>query len=271
MSNNAGLPAEAATNIVQDPAVGILMLESRFDRIVGDMGNAASWPFPVLYAVVPGATPARVVLEGARGLLPAFILAGRQLVEQGAGAIATTCGFLSIFQQELAGALAVPVATSSLMQVCWVQSMLAPGRRVGVISASAASLTPAHFAAVGAPPDTPVIGLEHGEELYQVLVAGTKDDLDPQLARHDVLRAGRELLARHPDVAAIVLECTNLPPYARALQAAVGVPVYDVHTMVSWLHAGLRPRRFDEAPQVSSRAAGHETPNLATRTSTRSR
>ncbi len=220
------------------------MLESRFERIAGDIGHPASWPFPVLYGVVRGASPAMVVLEGARGLLPDFVSAGRQLVAKGAAAIATSCGFLSIFQREMADALAVPVATSALMQVPWVQAMLPPGRRVGVITACAASLTAAHLAAAGAPADTPMAGLEHGDELYRVLVAGEKDDLDPQAAQRDVLAAAGDLLARHPAVAAIVLECTNLPPYAAVLQATFGLPVYDVHSMITWLQAGLRPPTF---------------------------
>ena len=237
--------AIAAPGVAASPAaIGILMLDSRFERPPGDPGNAASWPFPVLYAVVAGASPAKVVLHGAPGLLPDFIAAGRELVARGAAAIATSCGFLSIFQREMAQALGVPVATSALLQVPWAQATLAPGRRVGVITACAATLTPAHLAAAGAAVDTPVTGLECGAELYRVLVAGEKDDIDPQAAQRDVLAAGRQLLADHPEVAAVVLECTNLPPYASALQAAIGMPVYDVHSMISWLHAGLRPRTF---------------------------
>ncbi len=237
--------AMAAPGVAASPAaIGILMLDSRFERPPGDPGNAASWPFPVLYAVVNGASPAKVVRDGAAGLLPDFIAAGRELVTRGAAAIATSCGFLSIFQREMSQALGVPVASSALLQVPWAQAMLAPGRRVGVITACAATLTQAHLAAAGAAADTPVAGLEHGTELYRVLVAGEKDDIDPQAAQQDVLAAGRQLLADHPEVAAIVLECTNLPPYASALQAAVGLPVYDIHSLVSWLHAGLRPRTF---------------------------
>src|SRR5579864_8430647 len=93
--------------------LGILMLEARFPRIPGDMGNAATWPFPVLYRVVKGASPQRVVRERAAGLLDAFIAAARELVALGADGITTNCGFLSLYQRELAAALAVPVATSS--------------------------------------------------------------------------------------------------------------------------------------------------------------
>ena len=102
--------------------VGILMLETRFPRIPGDIGNGETWPFPVLYKVVKDASPNRVVAERARGLLPAFLAAAKELVDLGAEGITTSCGFLSLFQAELAGHVGVPVATSSLMQVPFVQS-----------------------------------------------------------------------------------------------------------------------------------------------------
>lgn len=224
--------------------LGVLMLEARFARIPGDMGNALTWPFPVLYRVVRGASPRRVVLDQAAGLLPDFIAAAQELVQQGAEAITTNCGFLALFQAELAAAVRVPVATSSLMQVAAVQATLPPGRRVGVVTINAAALTPAHLRAAGAPQDTPLAGVEHGRELFRVLVAAEKDDLDPAVAQQDVLDAGRALLARHPEVGAIVLECTNMPPYAAALRAELGVPVYDIYSLISWFHAGLRPRVF---------------------------
>ena len=224
--------------------LGILMLEARFARVPGDMGNGRTWPFPVLYHVVRGASPERVVLDGARGLLPDFVAAARDLVDLGAEAITTNCGFLSLFQAELAAAVAVPVATSSLMQVPWVQATLPPGRRVGIVTVSAASLTARHLAAAGAPLDTPIAGTEGGQEFFRVLIKAEKSDLDTALAEQDILAAGRDLVARHPEVGAIVLECTNMPPYAAALQAGLGLPVYDIYSLVSWFHAGVRPHRF---------------------------
>jgi hypothetical protein len=224
--------------------LGILMLEARFPRIPGDMGNATTWPFPVLYRVVRGATPEKVVLLGAKGLLPDFLAAAEELVALGAEAITTNCGFLSLFQRELAAQVKVPVATSSLMQVPWVQATLPPGKRVGVVTVSGGSLTPAHLQAAGVPLDVPMVGTEHGREFFRVLIKAEKEDMDVALAEQDILEAGRALVARHPDVGAIVLECTNMPPYAAALQEAVGLPVYDIYSMVSWFQAGLRPRRF---------------------------
>jgi hypothetical protein len=224
--------------------LGILMLEARFPRIPGDMGNAGTWPFPVLYRVVRGATPERVVLNAATGLLDDFLAAAAELVHDGAEAITTNCGFLSVFQAELAAHVHVPVATSALIQVPWVQTMLPPGRRVGVITVSAGSLTPRHLAAAGVPLDTPFIGTEDGKEFFRVLVRGEKQDMDVAVAAADILDAGRTLVSRHRDIGAIVLECTNMPPYAFALREALGLPVYDIYSLITWLHAGLRPREF---------------------------
>src|SRR5690349_22075212 len=184
--------------------LGILMLEARFPRIPGDMGNAATWPFPVLYRVVRGASPERVVLQGARGLLPDFIAAAQDLVAQGADAITTNCGFLSLFQREIAAAVGVPVATSSLLQVPWVQATLPPGKRVGVLTVSKGSLTPAHLEAAGVPLDTPIMGTEGGREFFRVLIKAEAVDMDVALAERDILEAGRALVAAHPEVGAVV-------------------------------------------------------------------
>jgi Asp/Glu/hydantoin racemase len=225
--------------------LGILMLEAKFPRIPGDMGNAATWPFPVLYRVVRGASPERVVLNGASGLLESFLEAAADLVSLGAEAITTNCGFLSLFQRELAAHVRVPVATSALMQVPWVQSLLPPGEQVGVITVSAASLTHRHLDAVGVPRDTPIVGTEDGREFFRVLIRGESQNMDITLATEDILNAGRALKRQHPNLGAVVLECTNMPPYAKALREELGVPIFDIYSLVTWFHAGVRPRQFE--------------------------
>lgn len=224
--------------------LGILMLEARFPRIPGDMGNGSTWPFPVLYRVVRGASPEKVVLQGAQGLLQDFLDAAADLVAQGAEAITTNCGFLSLFQKELAAHVGVPVATSSLMQVPWVQAMLPPGQRVGLVTVSGSTLTPRHLEAAGVPLDIPIEGTEGGREFFRVLIKAEKEDMDVDLAEQDVVEAAQRLVQRHPEVGAIVLECTNMPPYAAAVQRAVGRPVYDIYSMITYFHAGIRPRDF---------------------------
>ena len=228
--------------------LGILMLDARFPRIPGDMGHAATWPFPVLYRVIKGATPERVVLGGAEGLLPDFLAAAADLVDQGAEAITTNCGFLSLFQRDLSSHVRVPVATSALVQVPWVQATLPPGKRVGIITVSAGSLTPRHLEAANVPLDTPIVGTESGREFFRVLIKAEKTDMDVDLAAQDILDAGKALVGLHPEVGAIVLECTNMPPYARAVRNATGLPVFDIWSLVTWFHAGLRPQSFAAIP-----------------------
>ena len=221
-------------------SVGILMLDARFPRIPGDMGNALTWPFPVLYRVVRDATPQRVVREGAVGTLDAFVDAARELVRDGADGITTNCGFLSLFQRELAEAVGVPVATSSLMQVDMVNRLLPAGKRAGILTVSASALTPEHLARAGVPEGTPVGTTEGGQEFTRVLL-GNELTLDVELARQDNVEAARALCAAHPDLGALVLECTNMIPYAEDIRAATGLPVFSILTFVSWFQAGLRP------------------------------
>ena len=228
-------------------SVGILMLDTRFPRIPGDMGNAATFPFPVRYHRVEGAAPDLVVRRGAEGLLPAFIAGARQLESEGVGAITTNCGFLVKFQAQLAGSVNVPVFTSTLLLVPLVHRMLPPRRRVGLMTVSAATLTAEHLRGAGIGEDVPlaVAGLEGEKEFTRVLL-GDELELDVELAREEHVRVARRLVAEHPDVGAIVLECTNMPPYAADVQRATGLPVFDIVSLVTLLHgalaAGLPPR-----------------------------
>src|SRR5215468_10034064 len=121
--------------------LGILMLEARFPRIPGDMGNADTWPFPVLYKVVKGASPQRVVRERADGLLDGFLEGAKELTDLGSDGITTNCGFLSLYQNDIARHVGVPVATSSLMQAPFIERVLPPGKRVGILTISAEALT----------------------------------------------------------------------------------------------------------------------------------
>ena len=231
---------------VYGTAVGILMLESRFPRIPGDMGNALTWPFPVRYKVVKGATPKRVVTERADGLLDDFVTAAQELVADGVDGITTTCGFLSLFQSELAARCAVPVATSSLMQAPLIERLLPPGKEVGILTISAASLTPEHLAAASVRPDTVVMGTDDGREFSHAII-NDLPDMDIAAAEQDLLNAGAEMVRGHPELGAVLLECTNMVPYARALNKQLRLPIFSIYSFVTWFQAGLAPRRFDLA------------------------
>jgi len=223
--------------------LGILLLEARFPRIPGDMGNATTWPFPVLFKVVKGASPQRVVRERATGLRDAFLEAAKELADLGSDGITTNCGFLSLYQDDIARHVGVPVATSSLMQAPFIERVLPPGKRVGILTISAATLTREHLRAAGVNEGTPIVGTDGGREFSRAIL-DNELELNVAAAERDILDAGETLVRRNPDVGAILLECTNMSPYARALSEHVARPLFDIVSFVTWFHAGLSPRHF---------------------------
>jgi hypothetical protein len=201
------------------------MLDTRFPRVLGDVGNPASFAMPVRHRVVAGASPQRVVREGDPALLKPFIDAARALVDEGAAAITTSCGFLVQFQQAMQAALPVPVWTSSLLKL---PELAAPG----VVTVDVLSLGATHLHAAGADATVPVVGLAHGGHLQRALLEDLPE-IDAQRAEADVVDAAQRLVARWPAVREIVLECTNMPPYAKAVARATRRPV---HHIISLLH-----------------------------------
>lgn len=206
------------------PFLGILMLDTRFPRPVGDVGHPGSWAMPVEYVTVPGASPRRVVQQGDPDLLQPFIQSGLDLVARGAAALTTSCGFLVQFQAALQAALPVPVWTSALLALPQLD-------RPGVITVDGQALGAAHLQAAGADPSTPVEGLAPGCSLQRTLLQDLAT-LDSTAAEADVVAAARRLVQREPTIANLVLECTNMPPYAAAVQRATGRPVHHLMTLV---------------------------------------
>ena len=219
-------------------SIGILMLEAITPRIPGDIGNATTWGFPVVYSVVKGASPTRVVKEADPELLKPFIEAAQDLEKLGVRAITTSCGFLALFQKEMTEAVNIPVFTSSLIQVPMVYKMLKSNQKVGVITADSRSLSKKHLACVGAESvPTVIIGTE--EEEFSRVFVGNKPLLDVEEARSTLINAARKLISHNPEVGAIVLECTNMPPYAKSIQEAVKLPVFDIYTLTNMVYSAL--------------------------------
>lgn len=227
-----------------EPPIGILMLETRFPRIPGDVGNATTWNFPVLYKTVKGATPDSVVRKADRNLLEPFVKGAQELEREGVRAITTSCGFLALFQQEMAGAVAVPVFTSSLMQVPLVSSMLKPCQKIGIITIHSESLTREHLASVGVDRVPHIVVGTETEEEFSRAILGDEAELDVEKSRQELVKVARILKRDHPEVGAIVLECTNMPPYAAAIQEDVELPVFDIYTLVDMVYHAVVRRKF---------------------------
>lgn len=220
-------------------AVGIIMLDTVFPRIPGDVGNASTFPFPVRFKVVKGASPHRVVKEADPALLQPFIEAAQELEEEGVKAITTSCGFLAMFHQEMKDAVKIPVFSSSLLQVHMANAVINKDQKVGIITARAQSLTDKHFKGVGIQ-DIPkvIVGMEEAKEFTGVFI-DLKQSIDVDKAREEMVTAARKLISKHPEVGALVMECTNMPPFARAVQEAVNLPIFDVVTMINYAYSAV--------------------------------
>lgn len=222
--------------------LGILMLETQFPRIPGDVGNPATWNFPVRFAVVKGATPQAIVCADPEPFTQAFIEAGRALVSEGCTGIATTCGFLALIRPRLAASLDVPVAASALEQAAQIRTMLGPQKRVGILTISRKSLSEDHLVAARVPPDTVLRGMEGSS--FATSILGNLTTLDVDAARRELVSASVEMCAHAPDVGAILLECTNMVPYAADMAQATGRPVHSIYSYLTWFHESLAPARF---------------------------
>ena len=215
------------------------MLDTRFPRIVGDVGNAASYDFPVIFRTMEGIGSADAVAAhpDRPRVLAALKANAEALAAEGAVGLGTSCGFLALYQDDLGAVSPVPVATSALLHI-----RPRKDRKVGVITASAKNLTPGHFEAVGAPGDTPMVGLPEDSSFAATFLRNGLM-LDREAVEREVVAAGRDLVARHPEVDTVVLECTNLPPYKPALQKALGLPVLDVLDLLKDFYREVSARR----------------------------
>lgn len=213
--------------------VGVIMLDTAFPRPLGDIGNPATFGGQGLYEIVSGATASRVIEGDPRDpdLLAGFLAARDRLIARGASVILTSCGILAMHQQALQKGCSAAVISSALIDL---SRLLGGGHTVGVMAMDSRSVSPALLQAVGAPADTPVIGLEEGLTLYPTLKRNQAGDtLDLVAAEADVIAAGLRLKANYPKISALLLECANLPPYRAALSKALGLPVYDVLTLMA--------------------------------------
>lgn len=226
-------------------AIGIIMLDTYTPFIPGDVGNASTYSFPVRYETVKGLTVTRIFSKD-RGALPAIREAGRKLVGQGVRAVTGDCGFMAIFQEDLAGELGVPVFLSSLLQVPFISRIIGRRKKVGIISANSEALDDSTLlTAVGIDASIPICikGLQDREHFHKAVIEEI-GMLDPDEIEREVVNAAEELVQEDPDVGAILLECSVLPPYGAALQEAVGLPVFDYVTMIDYVYAAVVKKRY---------------------------
>jgi len=224
--------------------LGILVLKERIPCPPGTPGNPTTFPFPVIYECVEGVAASQLRDATHPGGLGAFIKAAQVLVDKGVRAILGGCGLMIVHQRELARAIPVPVLSSSLLQLPLIAATLATEAQIGVIASSRTSLSDEHLKLGGISEGRAVLVGMDGKPCFAAAVMQESGVLDFEGTRDEVIAVGRALVADHPRVAAVLLECVDLPPYAAALQDALGLPVFDITTLAAWGAAGVRRSNF---------------------------
>ena len=220
-------------------SIGVLMLDTQFERLPGDIGHPASWPFELVYEVVDGATPEAVVTADEPNLLEPFLRGANALIKQGVSGITTTCGFLGIYQQALAKQCSVPVATSALLQYSMIRHHLSDEQSVGILTYRQSAISDNLLTQTGCDLNAPVVGFAEDSNFYRWIMTG--DNTIPRAKLEtDVRHAVRKLTSRHQSLGAILCECTNLPPFIDSIRAETTLPVYDMTTLLHWFYAGLK-------------------------------
>ena len=226
-------------------SVGIIYIEDVwYPMVPGNVVNACTYDFPVRMKAVPGLDIDRL-FRADPGIADDIIAVGRHMIErEGIRALCSACGFFGNFHRQVAEALDIPVALSSLVQIPWIRSIIKPSQKIGVLTADASSLTANLLGncGIGDRAQLVVKDLRHAPEFSAILEY--RGQFDNGKVRQEVVAAALELLEEDADIGAIVLECSDMPPYAAAVQAATQLPVFDFVTLIKWLHSATTQKPY---------------------------
>ena len=233
--------------------LGILILDDIYPGFPGDVRNASAFPYPIQYEIVKGIDIRALVWEEDKShCLEPIKVAARRLEKMGCRAIAAECGYFAYFQEAVAGYVDIPVFMSSLLQVPFIQKVIGPKKQVGILCFQKRFLTDAHLKSVGIIPGSNYViagaSDEHNCEEFNNLWNWEKRKAVPEAYYHkseqEIVKACGELVAANPAIGAIMLECTGMQPYGRAIQRALDLPVFDWGTLLDYAYSVVVHRDY---------------------------
>lgn len=219
----------------KSPRIGILQLDTRFPRFVGDIGNPDTFCFRTVHRTVPGASVAAVVTDDDLPveLVTAFLSAARCLEREGVCVIGTSCGFLAPLQDTVQQHLRVPFISSSLMLIPFLRRIYGDRSPVGILTYDRCRLGSRHLRGVPGEHLHPY-GLDPASAWFRA-IAGQLEHVTREDACRDVLAVAGRCVREVPDVRFIVLECTNFSPFKESIRTETGVPVFDLVDALQWV------------------------------------
>lgn len=225
-------------------SVGILHLDDCWYPILpGNVANLSTYDFPVVLKVVPNCNQERIH-AGDPTLVDDVIRAAKQFEAEGARVIVGACGFFGNFQEQVANAVDIPVFLSSVVQLPWIKTGLKSSQLIGMLTADSNGITPSLYKSCGIGNPDYVVVKDLGRLPEFSAIIESRGSFDNEIVRQEVVNAAKELVRDNPNIGAILLECSDLPPYAADIQRAVGLPVYDFITMIRWAHMATAQKPY---------------------------
>jgi len=229
--------------------IGLIQFRANLPMIPGNMGNATTFDFPMLYREMAADNVLDVMATTpVKQFTDACVDAANWLELQGVRAIMGNCGFFGHYQKAVQERIDTPFFSSSLMMLPMMVRSMPKNKKVGVLTANGPLLREG--------PAMENCGLSPEDKANRVVVEGCENDKEfaramavngaynPVKFEKDVLTGIKRLLKKDKDIAVILLECTELSPHAHAVQRLVHMPVWDYTSLTNWIYSGTVRRPF---------------------------
>lgn len=230
------------------PPIGILLLDTTINTPFPPRTpvTASAFEVPLRWRVVEGCTQDRLIYNEDDALEEPMVMAARKLVDDGARAITSNCGFMLRHQAAVSDAVDVPVLLSSLMFAPFLLAFMGSNRKLGILTASGAALDDSLLRQAGvSDPGRVVVGDLENQPSFREAVLDRTGDYDRVAIEKEIEKetvgVAASLIKENPEITALLFECTVLPPFSRAVARSVGVPVFDAISLIDVFVTGLAP------------------------------
>lgn len=232
--------------------LGIMILDEVYPGFPGDLRNASGFQYPIQYEIIKNVDINKLVFGKDKSpCLQPILDAAKKLESMGCKAIAAECGYFAYFQKDVAGYVDIPVFMSSLLQVPFIQKLIGPNKSVGIVCAFQKYLTDVHLKNVGIDLNSNFViqgAAEYGCTQFDNLWDYKKRPAVPQAyydkAEEDMVSLCKELVEKNPNIGAIMLECTGMQPFGRAIQREVDLPVFSWGTLLDYAYSAVNHRDY---------------------------
>lgn len=220
--------------------IGIIYIEDvNYPMVPGNVNNAYTYNFPVLLKPVPNLNQKRL-FDADPTLADEIIALAKDMVQrEGIRALSSGCGFFANFQSVVAEELDIPVALSTMVMVPWISTLIKPNQKIGVLTANASAMNENILLNCKIADASKLVVKDLRNEPEFSCILEYRGVFDNDKVKKEVVGKAIEIIEENDDIGAILLECSDMPPYAYAIQSATQLPVFDFITLIKFLHTSV--------------------------------